>query len=677
MLSGRMLHILEYLQKHPKTTYKDIASVLEIKERYIRYDIDKINDYLCLCQLPVIEKKSKGVIVFPNNIDISLLNNEEHFFYSANERLSLLLLILLFDAKHLKLNKLSEDFQVSRSTIKKDMSDLEKRFIDKGFIIQYTDHFEFHGNPNDIMNLRVYELSQYISLLKDRDIKKNSYQAYAYNLILKYLKKLPLKDLFQWIDKILENTDKINDEGYQFFAANIILLVYYLFENIPLPPTIGFDAPVQLEKYNEVILAFEDVIQHEIKHYYRGALIRLLEYLDNQEGLYASLHFTKIETIITELVEKMSKYIDIEFKYDTLLLESLAQHIPPLLKRIHTNRVMYHNLKVVIPKEDYYIYEALEKSIKEIDILDKLNNSDEIIYLAVHFIVSMNRLKQSTYKRIIVVCNYGYGTSTMLKEALLSEFQVKVIDVLPQYKLSSFESFNNIDYIISTLPLKNTYGKINVVVNPLLMPEDYVKLEKIGLSKKKNNFNYNAIVNKLDFLGKKDRQRVLEIIQNELGYTETKLKKQIYKVSDLLKKECIQVIDQDIDWKQSIYDSAGLLEKHCIVKDGYGEEIVTEIEKIGFYCVTDGLFALFHGRNNKNVYKSGMSLIVNKQAMTFDDKQVNVVFCLASKDKKDQIPAMILLMRMIKKTDFLKQVENATRANEVLTILKECEKEVL
>lgn len=108
MLSGRMLKILEYLDKHQNTSYKEIAEDLKIKERYVRYDIDKINDYLYLCHFPLIERQSKGKILFPN-IDISLLKNEEHFFYSANERLSLILLILLYDASHLKLNKLSED----------------------------------------------------------------------------------------------------------------------------------------------------------------------------------------------------------------------------------------------------------------------------------------------------------------------------------------------------------------------------------------------------------------------------------------------------------------------------------------------------------------------------------------------------------------------------------------
>lgn len=60
MLSGRMLKILEYLDKHQNTSYKEIAEDLKIKERYVRYDIDKINDYLYLYHFPLIEKQSKG-----------------------------------------------------------------------------------------------------------------------------------------------------------------------------------------------------------------------------------------------------------------------------------------------------------------------------------------------------------------------------------------------------------------------------------------------------------------------------------------------------------------------------------------------------------------------------------------------------------------------------------------
>lgn len=675
MLSGRMLQVLDYLFEHQKTSYKEISSDLEINERNVRYDIEKINDYLYLCQLPLIDKKSKGVVLCPN-IDVSLLRNQEHFFYSANERLSLIMLILLFDSKYLKLNRLCEDFQVSRSTIKNDMNDLEIELSERQLSIQYDQHFKILGNKKSIMSLVVYELSKYIYLLKNKDIEMNSFETYAHDLIAQYFHEIPISDILVWGDKILENHIGINDEGYNFFMANILLFAYYIIHNKELPETIGFDATSSLEKYNVEIVMFEDVIQHEVVHFYKGTLIRLLEYLDNYDGLSNCLETTEIQKLISKLVNLMSNKLNINFIEDTLLSESLLHHLTPLLKRVFTESYMYHNLKVVIPKQDYYVYETLEEVLKEFDIFDSLK-SDEKSYLAVHFIMSINRLKKATYKKIVIVCNYGYGSSSMLKETLISEFQVTVVDIIPYYKLSSFVDIDDIDYIISTLPLKDNFQSKNIVVNPLFTPQDYAKLELVGIEKKKLNINYSHFSSKLDFLNESEKKKVLKLLQNELGNQETKLTKHIYKVSDLLRENCIEMYEEEMNWEEAVLKSSRLLEREKFVEIGYGHKIIGVMKKIGFYCVTNELFALLHGQSGENIHQSAISLIVNKKAVYFDDKNVKVVFCLASKDKKDQIPAMILLMRMIKKTSFLSRIEKAKSPKEVFEILKESEEEVL
>ena len=108
-----MLKIIDYLQSKKESTYKEIASSLDIKERYVRYDIDRINSILEYNKMPLIEKLSKGSIVFPENIDTSILTQENDFIYSQEERVSLILLILLIDNHRLKINKISLDFQVS------------------------------------------------------------------------------------------------------------------------------------------------------------------------------------------------------------------------------------------------------------------------------------------------------------------------------------------------------------------------------------------------------------------------------------------------------------------------------------------------------------------------------------------------------------------------------------
>lgn len=676
MLSGRMLQVLEYLVEHHKTSYKEISSDLEINERNVRYDIEKINDYLYLCHLPLVEKYSKGIVLCPDNIDLSIFRNQEHFFYSAKERVSLIILILLFDAPHLKINKLCDDFQVSRSTIKNDMSDLELELVELNLTIKFDQHFEIIGDHRSVMNLMAYEVSKYLYLLKNKDINMNSFETYAYNLIIEYFNQVPIDDILGWGDRILENCMGINDEGYNFCITNVLLLCYYIIHDKELPKNIGFDATESPEKYSVEILIFEDMIHHVVTHFYKGTLIRLLEYFDNYEGLSNHLDANDIQKLISQLVNLMSNKLSVDFSNDRLLLESLLHHVTPLLKRVFTERYMYHNLKVVIPKQDHYVYEALEEVLQEIDLFKSLG-SDEKTYLAVHFIVSLNRMKKASYKRIVIVCNYGYGSSTMLKETLVSEFQVIVVDIIPYYKLSTFDYREDIDYIISTLPLKDNYQSKNIVVNPLFTQQDYIKLEEAGIEKKKININYSALSSKLSFLDEDDKSKVLSLLQNELGNQETKIPKRVYKVSDLLRENCIRIYDEELNWEDAVLISSRLLEREKDVEVGYGRKIIEVIKKIGFYCVTDELFALFHGQSDENIHSSAISLLVNKKAMYFDDKSVKVVFCLASKDKKDQIPAMILLMRMIKKTNFLSRIEMAKSPHEVYEILKESEEEVL
>ncbi|MGN1182293.1 MAG: hypothetical protein ACI4SR_04730, partial [Faecalibacillus sp.] len=107
MLNGRMIRILKYFQDHPITTYKNIASDLEMNVRNIRYDVDKINVYFSDFHDEIIKKESKGVLILNKDIDIKELLKENDYIYSIDERKNLLMLLLLFDHKQLRLNKIS------------------------------------------------------------------------------------------------------------------------------------------------------------------------------------------------------------------------------------------------------------------------------------------------------------------------------------------------------------------------------------------------------------------------------------------------------------------------------------------------------------------------------------------------------------------------------------------
>ena len=121
MFNGRMLNIIRYLKAHGESTYKEVAKDLNVSERSVRYDVDRINDILSLERLPEIEKHSKGVLVYPENLDLKGMEEGNEVIYTSKERISILLLTLLIRNEDLKINQLSEQFRVSRSTVKNDM----------------------------------------------------------------------------------------------------------------------------------------------------------------------------------------------------------------------------------------------------------------------------------------------------------------------------------------------------------------------------------------------------------------------------------------------------------------------------------------------------------------------------------------------------------------------------
>ncbi len=65
MVKGRMLEIVRYLENERMASYKEIAGVLDMKERTVRYDVDCINNELSLKKAPLIEKYPKGMLFVP------------------------------------------------------------------------------------------------------------------------------------------------------------------------------------------------------------------------------------------------------------------------------------------------------------------------------------------------------------------------------------------------------------------------------------------------------------------------------------------------------------------------------------------------------------------------------------------------------------------------------------
>ena len=222
------------------------------------------------------------------------------------------------------------------------------------------------------------------------------------------------------------------------------------------------------------------------------------------------------------------------------------------------------------------------------------------------------------------------------------------------------------------LPVDKPFAKVNIIFNN----DDYIKLDLLGLQKRNVLTNYFAIERRLDFLNDEDKQRVMAVIKEELGYKEVRMPTKFKTLSDLLTENDIQCIKKIDDWRDAVRQSTQILKRHGNDGEIYCKNIIEGIEVRGFYSVTDQVFALLHGSENAGIQISCMSLLISEEPVRFGEKEVNLIFCLASRDKKEHIPVVTRLMRMISTTDFIKRLKECRTPSDAMSVIRDCEKEV-
>lgn len=675
MLSGRMLRILEYLKDHPQSTYKGVAEALEIKERNVRYDLDKINDFLVTNHAPVINKKSKGVISIPEDFDFSIINQEKDFVYSLEERLSLIWFVLLINSESLKLGEMSDMLQVSRSTIKNDIHLLENKIIENDIYISYSDHFYLDVDHHRLLTLMNYEFKKYVYILKQDKKRLTPFEKSIVKILKKTYGTISLDEVINWCNDCIEQVGYLlNDDFYRWFVANILVFIWCIMRNkeISLEQETSIVKNIQ---YSECLKRLEIIIGQPIQDDQKVEFIRLLNCLDNNIR-NDELDFAYVEKTVFQLIHEMSKEMNIDFSKDNILIEGLFNHIIPLLKRVQIQDGLGHEVFSILSEKDREVFHIVLKVIKRIDVLKYIDSYDEITYLVIHFLASMKRLSQQTKQRVVLVCNHGYASTMMLKELLTSEYEVYVVDTLPIYKLDSYTKWSEVDCIISTIPLNYTFHKKYIVIHPIFANDDYQKLDELGLKRKKRKPELYDLYKKMDFLEEKDKNRVLSLIKDEFGYENVKIPQSVDRMSQYIYLDCIQIIEHAQPWRDIVRLSTELLLRQNFVNKGYDQEIIETYENVGFYSVIDDWFALLHGKSRKDIQKTCMSIIVSKEDILFGDKKVKIVFCLACKNEKEHIPAMALLVKMIKRCHLLEKIQHAQNPQEIFDAFYHCEMEV-
>ena len=682
-VSSRTIKILEYISKKEEITIKDISKNLFLSERIIRYEIDNINSIVSLNNISaqIINKRGR-LKIFDISKSLEIIKTlKEVEKVSKEEREDYILIKLLFEGK-INLKKLTDELNVSRTTIKNDLFSSEKRVEKEGIKLVNN---SLYFTKNDELTKRKILINFLYRYIED------FINGIENSMVISYLNNFFTSSELLLVERFLKNISEHNlksNELYKTFYMYLIITIQRIKTNnlILKNENSNFLKTTQeFKKINKEIVFLEKnlgiLFDENEKLQIADFLIGLFSYSYNTSIFDV---WIKVNMFIKEMIKNVGEKLDTNIINDSQLLEGLMNHIKPTIYRIRNNIILenmeiyYNEAKNIYPK----LFGVIKKELKSLEnLIDIEFPENEFLLFVIHFQAAMERnLKiKNKVRNVILVCIGGYGTTNILTYKLKKIYDLDKIKIISYLDINN--SYEDIDAIVTTVDL-NINIKENITipiirVSPFLTEKDITNLNTNGFSRKKDKYFLTEVMEKLkESININDIEKFSNDLQSMFNISiqiDNFEKKDIFY---FLKEENILYEKHEIEnWETAIKLGFTPLIKGDYINESYYKNIIELINNFGQYMVVSEGLAILHADNINNIYKYGMSLLYLKNPVIFPkNKKVNLLFCLSAINKKDHIQSLEDILILEEEFSFRKKLENISSKEEILEILNEYKK---
>lgn len=498
-LDSRQMDLFKRLVNKDRIKVKDFAENFNISTRTAYREIDSINKKIHPFGVKVVND-GEGLVLDGSpeqliNLKLNVPGIDAEM--KVENRKNLILIELLQGKEPVKTQYFARKFNVSNAAISYYLKDIKEwlegknvKLVSKPGVGIYIESDEKHIRQAiiDLLynNYSTDELASFLQ--KGYEVQvgfeggklKNELNARLLNMIDYNTIKI--------IEKALVNLEtemdyQIEDRLYIELSIHLALAIKRLING----ETIDLDSTVldRLKQSNEYVLA-------KVIAQYIGKEISI-EIPETEIG-YITIHLQGVKigsqtfqveeqflgTLTDRIMHKASEVFKTDFSRDPTLHKDLKMHLLYSVYRVQSGFKIRNPLIQQIKKEYETVFnycrEILDSTLRE--ELDLAINDDEIGYVTMHFLASLERLKTKTQKlNALLVCASGIGTSRMLMAKLKKIPQLNVITAASVLKIDEMKEKYQLDLIISTVPLQRDDIKV-LVVNPLFTQGDLAKLEK-------------------------------------------------------------------------------------------------------------------------------------------------------------------------------------------------------
>jgi len=511
-----------------------IAKAVNSSPKTVRNELDLIEPILHDHHLIIVKKPGQGISIEGDPADKQQLLSYFKTYHASNylsptERQRSILTKLFAENRPLMIKELGLDYYVSRSTITKDIIELNASLSDFELVIEYQKGEgiiivgEESAKRKALAKLVPFEehknLVYYINDENDRN---------SGSFINRFEEALQLD--YTKVEEIVSEAE--TKLGYSFSTearVNLIIHIAIAIKRTQQGNNIRLTDELihALDDQKEYSIAFEtakrineefNVVLTETETYY--ILLHFMGAKRIKEGLNVlnfklSSDTPMLEDLILKFIRNVQIELNLFLESDTQLFNSLMLHLKPTINRLlyglSLENPLFEEIKFSYPT----IYTAIARNVHLFTSMFKIDMPrNEIAYLVLHFAAARERNTKPI--RTLVMCASGLGTSQLIVAKLKRAFNnLEIVDVISTMDVSAYDE-TKIDLIISTISIQSKIKTI--IINPLLSQYDLNAIREVVEGKKvlaatKATISKDYIYLNVDL---KTKEEVLNFLSNTL-----------------------------------------------------------------------------------------------------------------------------------------------------------------
>lgn len=403
-------------------------------------------------------------------------------------------------AKGFDVHEFANEMYVSVETVKKDIGKVRKKIADFELSIHMDNAYILlegtESNKRKLISKAIYE-----------EVGKSKFSVSAIQQIFQSYNVEKLYSI------IIEQCGKHHYFVNDCVILNLILDVLISMERIKSNNTIGLikESEEKLEcREREITVQ----IVGEIELYYGIFFSETeIDYLNEIMMIYLipvdfqKISKTNIDKVIgincMNMVNEIFRYIKANFYFinteNEHFVVRFALHMKKLLCRLQSGHIINDPLKVDLRMSYPFIFEcAVSIAWKITQLTGHTLTEDNIAYIAVHLGNNFTEQKSKSPKLcccLLITYYYDYGEQVIEKISKQFENDIIILDILRVEK--QINDFKNLDLIISTVSLPESFKTEWVRINPFVLEPDITrisrKIKSVMLAKKKQALN-NALL---------------------------------------------------------------------------------------------------------------------------------------------------------------------------------------